>query len=144
MGASDDQERLSADLHFGAGAVVIATVTYVPATWYLGLSTTQPNDDGTGFTEPVGFNYGRVAAANNGTTFPAATTVGGVTTKRNGAALTFPVPSGLWGVIGWWGWFSTATLGTPKFTGPLDTPITVQNGNSPVEFADSMLVIPWD
>lgn len=43
-----------------------------PATWYVGWSTTQPNQDGSNVTEPSGNGYARVAVTNNATNFPAA------------------------------------------------------------------------
>lgn len=61
-----------------------------PYTYFVGLSTTQPNPDGTGFTEPVGNGYARVAYANNVTNFP--NMVG--REKKNGAAITFPTATG--------------------------------------------------
>lgn len=137
--AVDIQERLLADSQFGGGAT-----TWAPATWYLGLSTTIPNDDGTNFTEPVGLAYARVACVNNTTNFPAAVTTGGVTTKANGVAFTFPTPTGLWGQIFYWGYFTLATGDTVRYFNPLDSPITVNNGNTPVQFAIGQLVLPWD
>jgi len=136
MSASDLRERLVLDSQFGGGVT-----TWAPATWYVGISTTQPNDDGTNFTEPVGGAYARVAATNNATNWPAATTTAGATTKKNGVAFTFPTPSANWGAIGWYGLFTAATGGSPEYTNPLDTTITVNNGNTPVEFAISALVI---
>lgn len=144
MGASDSRERLVADMLFGAGVITISSVTYAPATWYLGMSTTAPNDDGTGFTEPVGGSYARVAITNNATNWPAAATIGGVTTKKNGAKFTFPTPTGLWGLLSYYGLFVVSSGGTPEFFNPLDTPITVQSGNTPVEFDIGFLAIPVD
>lgn len=139
MGASDSRERLIADSQFGGGAT-----TWAPATWYCGLSTTTPNDDGSGFTEPVGGSYARVAVTNNVTNFPAAATVAGVTTKKNGAKITFPNPTGLWGQIPAYGFFTAPSGGTPEYTNTLDTPITVLSGNTPVEFDVNQIVIPVD
>ena len=89
MGASDNREKLIADSQFGAGAVTIATVTYAPATWYFGLSTTTPNDDGTGFTEPSGGGYARVAKTNDATNFPGAQVISGECRKTNGTKITW-------------------------------------------------------
>lgn len=138
LGASDTRERLIADSQFGSGAT-----TYSPATWYCGLSTTGPNDDGSGFTEPVGSGYARVAVTNNATNFPAASTTSGTTTKRNGAAVTFPNPTGSWGALGWYGWFTASTGGTPEYTNPLDASISPKNGNTPVEFAASAITMEF-
>lgn len=133
--ATDARERAIADGQFGSGT---------PATWYLGLSTTAPNDDGTGFTEPVGGAYARVAVTNNATNFPAATTVAGVTTKKNGAKITYVNPTGTWGLLTWYGWFLALTGGVPEYVNPLDTPITVQSGNTPVEFDINAMAMSFD
>lgn len=42
-----------------------------PASWYIGWSTTTPNQDGSNFTEPSVGGYARVAVTNNTTNFPA-------------------------------------------------------------------------
>jgi hypothetical protein len=139
VGATDARERTLADSQFGGGAT-----TWAPATWYLGLSTTAPNEDGTGFVEPVGGSYARVTITNNATNFPAATTAAGVTTKTNGIAFTFTNPTGTWGSINYYGFFTALTGGTPEYWNPLDVSITVKSGNTPVEFAASQLVMPWD
>ena len=104
----------------------------------------MPNDDGTGFTEPSGASYARCVITNNTTNFPTATTVSGVTTKWNGAKFTFPNPTGSWGQIIYYGFFTAASGGLPDWTNPLDTAITVQNGNTPVEFDVAQLVMAFD
>lgn len=128
VGASDSRERAVADSQFGGGAT-----TWAPATWYAGLSTTVPNDDGTGFTEPSGGSYARVPKTNNASNFPAATTVAGVTTKKNGTKITWPDPTGTWGLLPSVGFFTTASGGLPEWMFKLETPITAQAGNTPVE-----------
>lgn len=125
MGAQNARERTVLDREFGSAT---------PATWFLGLSTTAPNDDGTNFTEPVGGSYARVSVTNNATNFPAAATVSGETTKTNGAKFTFVNPTGFWGVAVYWGLFTTLTGGTPEYSGALDASITIRSGNTPVEF----------
>jgi hypothetical protein len=70
MGASDARERAVLDSIFGSSN---------PVTWYVGLTKAVPNDDGTGFTEPVAMGYARVAYTNNTTNFPAAVTTSGRT-----------------------------------------------------------------
>lgn len=139
MGATDARERMIADSQFGGAAT-----TWAPATWYLGLSTTTPNDDGTGFTEPVGGAYARVAVTNNATNFPAAVTTSGVTTKTNGTAITFTNPTALWGQLTHYGWFTGPTGGTPEYTNPFDTPVAIASGNTPVQIAANQLSMPWD
>lgn len=139
MGAHNARERAIADSQFGGGAG-----TYAPATWYLGLATTVPNDDGTNFVEPVGGAYARVAVTNNATNFPAASTVANDTIKTNGIKFTFPNPTGTWGIVAYYGWFTTSTGGTPEYSNPLDAAITVRAGNTPVEFDISQLAMSWE
>lgn len=139
MGAHNARERAIADSQFGGGST-----TWAPTTWYLGLSTTVPNDDGTGFTEPSGGSYARVAVTNNATNFPAAATVSGETTKSNGTKLTFPNPTGTWGAILYYGWFTVSSGGTPEYSNQLDSSITVRSGNTPVEFDLAQLVMRFD
>lgn len=141
--ATDLMERVAADLFFGAGAIGAT----IPATWYLGLSTTQPNEDGSNFTEPTGVgSYARVAVVNNATNFPVAVTVSGVTTKTLATAATFPNPTANWALVpfAYYGWFIASTGGVPYLTNPLDIPITILNGNTPVQFAASQLIMVWD
>jgi hypothetical protein len=137
--AVDIQEVLIADSQFGGGAT-----TWAPATWYCGLSTTVPNDDGSNFTEPSGFAYARAAIVNNVTNWPGATTVAGITTKVNGTVINFPNPTGLWGTLIYWGLFIASTSGVVRYFNPLDTPVTPQNGNTPVQIPAGTLILPWD
>jgi hypothetical protein len=67
----------------------------LPATYYLGLSTTTINFDGTGATEPVGGGYARQPFTNNKTNFGVASN--GVLT--NSTAVTFAESSASWGTI---------------------------------------------
>lgn len=138
MGATTPREEDIADSQFGAGAT-----TYSPATWYLALSTTTPANDGSGFTEPVGGSYARVAITNNTTNFPNATQVNGVTTKTNGVKFTFPNPTGSWGNVTHFGFFTTSTGGTVQYHNPLDTSISPKAGNTPVEFDIGELVMTF-
>lgn len=148
--ATDARERLIADSQFGSGAVSVTPSgtliggAFAPATWYLGLSKTTPNEDGSNFTEPVGSNYSRVAVTNNATSFRPAATSLGVTTKSNLIKFTFANPSGTWGLLTDFGWFLASSGGVPEYTHALDVPITVQNGNTPVEFDVDQLVMVWD
>lgn len=135
IGASDVEERAVLDARFGSGN---------PATWYWGLSTTTPNDDGTGFTEPVGGSYARVTQPNNATAWPAATTTSGVTTKANGTAITWPNPTGTWGTCTHVGAFTAVSGGTPSYTFELVTASRIISGITPVEYAIAGLKIKAD
>lgn len=135
MGAKHDELRTLLDSRFGSGS---------PATWYVGGSTTPSSADGSGFTEPtigVG-SYARSAKTNNAANFPAAATAGGRTTKTNGTDIEFPNPTGTWGVFVEIGFFTAATGGTPRWTVPLNVPISARSGNSPVEVPLGTLEIP--
>lgn len=138
MPATNNRERSIADSQFGGGVT-----TWAPGTWYLGLSTTQPNDDGTGFTEPVAGAYARKSVLNDATQFDPAITTNGITTKQNKAAITFANPTGNWGLITHYGWFTASSGGQPEYWNPLDAAITVQSGNTPVEFAAGNLIMSW-
>lgn len=136
--ATNNREKLIADSQFGAGLITVSAAgflagTYAPATWFLGLSTTTPNEDGTNFTEPIGGSYARVSVANDTAHFPAAT-VSDATTKTNGAIILFTNPTGTWGVMTYYGWFTALSGGQPEFFFPLDAAITVKSGNTPVQF----------
>jgi hypothetical protein len=76
---------------------------------YIALSTTTPNEDGTGFSEPtIGVNgYARVDFTG-GTNWNTAT-AGSVTNKID---CLFPTPSGYWGTITYFGLYTAATSGT--------------------------------
>lgn len=98
-----------------------------PATLDVGLSTTDPGADGTGKTEPVGNNYGRVSVANTAAFW-------GISGVRAGslAIVTFPTPtpSG-WGTIGWVLLFEG---GTNTLWGWAAIPSTVVAANTPPKF----------
>ena len=88
---TSEAERKMLDAMFGAQSV--------PANYYLGLSTTQPAEDGTGVSEPtIGVNgYARVDVPNTlaVSSFLAAVS-GDPSTKKNNGPLTFPTASGDW------------------------------------------------
>lgn len=118
-GFVDSQENAVLDALFGASALS------VPGTWYVGLLTALPSDDGTGGTEVAGGSYARVAVLNTVGNFPAA--AGGQ--KSNGAAIVFPTASGSWGTIVGVGLWDTASGGTPRLFGLLDASRAVITGD---------------
>jgi hypothetical protein len=147
--ATDARERLIADSQFGSGAITVTAGVpiggaFAPATWFLGLSKTTPNEDGTNFTEPVGLGYVRLSVANTAASFRPAVTTLGVTTKSNLIVLNFANPTGTWGLLTDYGWFLASSGGVPEYTHEIDVPITVQNGNTPVGFDIDQLVMVWD
>ena len=72
-----------------------ATANTPPGTYYVGLSTTTIDIDGTGETEPAGGSYARVAITNNKTTFTSAAS-GELTNDIN---ITFAESTDAWGTI---------------------------------------------
>lgn len=112
---------------------VFGGTDYTPsATLYFGLSTTAPAKDGTSVSEPVGNNYARVSIANNATSFPAATTSAGQSTKQNGAVITFNQASGSWGTPGYWVVYGDLTATTnPIAYGTITTPKAIGSGDTP-------------
>lgn len=111
----------------------------VPATWYVGLSTTTPTDS-VGGSEPSGGAYARVAVTNNTTNFPAPT-AGSIS---NGAAITFPAPTANWGTVTHFELFDAATAGNRCYWGALGTARTINNGDSAPSFAVGALTITAD
>lgn len=91
-----------------------ATATLLGASVDIGLSTTTPNDDGTGITEPAGAAYARKTVTNDGAEWGAAS--GGQ--KDNINVIAFAAASGgNWGLISHWVLYDS---GTAKVWGVLD------------------------
>ena len=96
---------------------IFGKATYTaPANWFVGASTTTPDETGSNFTEPVGNGYARVSTA------PADwnTAVGGApTVLDNLNAITFPTATGSWGTITHVGLFTASSGGTVQIWGAL-------------------------
>lgn len=99
----------------------------VPEKLYIGLSTTQPNSDGTNFTEPVGNGYARVEVTNDNTTWENAT-VDNPSIKRNRIAILFNEATGPWGTITHWGIFDAPEGGNLLDWAPVVNPTSVGEG----------------
>lgn len=111
------------DALFGAG---------VPATFHLGLLLFDPNADddtiaGGTSLEPVGMGYARMAVTNNATNFPAA--VNGL--QLLNAEVTWPNPTGNWGMVRFVGLYSAATAGELLAWAQLPSPRNVTIGRAP-------------
>lgn len=97
-----------------------------PATVYVGLSTADPGIDGSGFSEPPGFAYARVAVTNDGAGWDAAAAA----EKVNAALITFVAASGgAWGTIVAAGLFDAITAGNLLHWDDTDAAIPVNNGD---------------
>jgi hypothetical protein len=120
LSATDLEERTLLDNRFGSGT---------PATWFIGLSTTAPADDGSGATEPSGGAYARVSVTNNTTNFPAAATASGTTTKSNGTEIVFAQATAGWGTITHVLVWDATSAGNLRYSHPLNTTVTVNTGD---------------
>lgn len=133
MGASPSRKRVVLDGQFGSGT---------PATWYVGAALIIPSPDGSGWTEVTAGNYARVPVTNNVTNWPAATSLGDVTSKKNGTKITFANPNATWGNVVGWLLFLAWSGGSPEYWGLNDTTLNPKSGNTPVEYDVNQLVIP--
>lgn len=92
---------------------------------YVALYTATPNASGGG-TEVSGSNYSRVAVTNNTTNWPNASSA----TKSNANIITFPTPSGSWGIITHFGIFDAAASGNLLDFGALTSSMAAGLNNS--------------
>lgn len=119
---------------------VVGKTAFTMPTVYVGLSTADPLDDGTGLAEPAGGAYARVA------TTPAtwnAATVGAPSSIDNAAAITFPQATASWGTVTHFALFDAATAGNLLASGALTTSKTVGNGDT-VKFDIAQLSVTLD
>jgi hypothetical protein len=101
------------------------TAYTAPATYYIGLSTTDPGETGSLAGEPSGNAYARVAVVNNTTNFPAAADG----SKANGVKIEFPEATGYWGTITHFFLADAAVAENVIAYGSLLTPKTIENGD---------------
>lgn len=114
-----------------------ATAYSAPATVYVGVSTTTPNDDGSNFSEPSGYSYARVTVINNTTNWPNASS--GL--KKNGADIAFPTATGSWGTVTHFALFDDPTAGNMLLWGPLAEAKLVSNGDTLKFLANDLQVL---
>lgn len=93
-----------------------------PATVYLGLSTADPLDDGSGLAEPSGNGYARKAI-----------TLGAAASRQvaQSGAVNFDQATGSWGTISHWALFDAVSGGNMLAHGALNTSKQVVSGNTP-------------
>lgn len=95
----------------------------IPTTYYLGLSKTAPNADGTGVSEPSGGAYARVSlsgklgAPNNGVV-------------ANSASVSFPEATANWGNATHFVVYNAATGGNLLMYGALDPQRNITSGTT--------------
>lgn len=97
-----------------------------PATVYVGLSTADPTDSGSGIAEPSN-GYARVAVTNNSTNWPAAASGA----KANGTEIQFPEASGSWGTVTHWFISDASSSGNMLYHGSLSVSRSVIAGDAP-------------
>ena len=91
----------------------------MPGTFHIALSTTIPEPDGTGVTEPSpGTNYARSGISQLDFSNPQ--TSSGVTTTSNDIDITFNESISSWGTIQAFAAYDLASLGQMLFGGLLD------------------------
>lgn len=100
-------------------ATLRATTYTSPATVYVSLWTSNPNDDGSG-TEVSGGSYARTAvtfgAPSNGVSL-------------NNADVVFPTATATWGTVGWIGINDALSGGNLLYHTALDVAKTIDNGD---------------
>lgn len=102
MGFPNARKQAMFDRDLGSGT---------PATLYLAAFVTMPAEDGTGYAEPSGGAYARVAITNNTTNFPNATMSGNEVQKKLAVGFSFIVATASWGTVVGYGLFDNATIG---------------------------------
>lgn len=111
-----------------------------PSALYVSLHTADPTDDGTG-AEVSGGSYARVQRDPLDANWTGASSTDGLT--DNAAAITFPSPTGNWGVVTHFGIWDASTSGNLLIHGALTTPKTINNGDAAPSFATGALDVTF-
>jgi len=127
---SDYWENEILDHIFGKGS-------YTPPTIYVGLSTADPLDSGSGLAEPSGNGYARVATSGASWT----TASGG--SLSNAGDISFPQAAGSWGTITHFALFDAASAGNMLAHGALSQSKTITSGDT-AKFATGDLDVSLD
>jgi hypothetical protein len=114
---ADHWENEILDHLFGKG-------NYAPPTIYIGLSTADPGDDGSGLSEPNGNGYARVQTSASDWT----TASGG--SLDNADAIEFGQATGDWGTVTHFALFDAAAGGNLLAHGSLSQSKTVGSGDT--------------
>jgi len=113
---ADYWENEILDHIFGKGS-------YTPPTIYVGLSTADPTDDGSGLAEPTGNAYARVS------TLAADWNVASGGALDNANDITFSEATGSWGTITHFALFDAATGGNMLAHGALSASKAIGSGD---------------
>jgi len=114
-------------------------------TVYIGVSTGDPGESGSMASEPtIGVGgYARVPVVNNGTNWPAATSPGGVGTKKNGTAVVFPEATAQWSggtAMSWFFIADAASGGNMLASGDITNDKVIDAGDTLRFDADTLVV----
>jgi hypothetical protein len=108
---------------------------------FVSLHTGDPLDTGSG-TECAGGGYLRVSYDPSDANWTAPDTTSGIT--RNALPITFPSPSGAWGLVGWFGLWDAVTGGRFIIGGALNAQKTINASDPAPLFPASSLVLTFD
>lgn len=134
------------------GSVTWTAIATMPAlnVLYVALLTAAPSDSGGG-TEVSGGSYARVAVNSTlanwaGTQSAGSTTAssGTAAVTSNNAAVTFPSPTGNWGVCSHFGIYDLAAAGNLLYWAALTASKTVNNGDAAPTFPIAAITITED
>lgn len=93
-----------------------------PTTYYVAISKTKPNIDGSGVTEPVGGNYARVAVTKNTSSFSAPSNG----TVLNANKIMFNESTSDWGVYKYYAIYDSLSGGNLLWGGLLSRSRTIE------------------
>ena len=127
---SDHWENEILDHIFGKGS-------YTPPTIYVGLSTADPGDDGTGLSEPSGNGYARVQTAASDWNSAS----GG--SLDNAEVIEFSEATGDWGTVTHFALFDAASGGNLLAHGSLSQSKSIAGGDT-ARFAAGDLDVSMD
>lgn len=111
--------------------------SYTPPTLYVGLSTADPTDDGSGLAEPSGNGYVRIQTSSSDWN----TASGGALDNAND--ITFPEATGSWGTITHFALFDAASGGNILAHGALSQSKSISSGDT-AKFAAGDLDVSLD
>lgn len=107
---------------------------------YIGLSTTEPNKDGTNFTEPSGGNYKRVLIGMTGASVTQLMSSAVDSESKNPEEIHFNEVLEPWGTLTHFGIFDAATGGNLLLYNPLVTPMTPSVNSIPMIRANDLKI----
>ncbi len=113
---SDYWENAVLDHLFGKG-------NYSPPTVFVGLSTSNPGEDGAGLSEPTGGNYARVPTAASDWNIASNGTL------TNAGLIAFDEATSSWGTLTHFALFDAVSAGHFVAYGSLATSKTIGNGD---------------